>query len=177
VFCPCHKLSYQWSVNAFATFNGVWGSLKIWKSLAWLMFLKKINLYALFFSHFYVLVVILHIMFIFVHSSYCVYALFTSYLCMFGSSSVYATTFNNFDFLAFDNLNLSLAIINDLDLLVLNNLQLLLCMITFQMLRLCICIITHFAIVTNFTKVEVMQLATIQVQAQFWESHSWSLIC
>jgi len=31
---------------------------------------------------------------------------------------------------------------------------------------------THFAIATNFTKVEVMQLATIQVQAQVWESHS-----
>jgi len=31
---------------------------------------------------------------------------------------------------------------------------------------------THFAIVTNFTKVDVMQLATIQVQTQVWESHS-----
>jgi hypothetical protein len=33
-------------------------------------------------------------------------------------------------------------------------------------------ITTHFVIATNFTKVEVMQLATIQVQAQVWESHS-----
>ncbi len=33
-------------------------------------------------------------------------------------------------------------------------------------------ITTHFAIATSFTKVEVMQLATIQVQAQVWESHS-----
>jgi len=31
---------------------------------------------------------------------------------------------------------------------------------------------THFAIATNFTKVEVMQLAFIQLQAQVWESHS-----
>jgi len=31
-----------------------------------------------------------------------------------GSSSVYATTFNNFDLLAFDNLNFSIAIFNDL---------------------------------------------------------------
>jgi hypothetical protein len=30
---------------------------------------------------------------------------------------------------------------------------------------------THFAIATKFTKVAVMQLATIQVQAQVWESH------
>jgi hypothetical protein len=30
----------------------------------------------------------------------------------------------------------------------------------------------HFAIATNFMKVEVMQLAFIQVQAQVWGSHS-----
>jgi hypothetical protein len=177
VFCPCHKLSHQWIVNAFATYGGVWGSLKIWKSLAWIMFFKKIKLYALFFSF---------ICFC-CHSSYHVYicALFILCLCIIhiifmGSSSVYATTFNNFDFLAFDDLNLSIVIFNDLDLLVLNNLQFLLCMIKFQMLRLCIwnptthffVIETHFAIATNFTEVQVMQLATIQVQVQVWESHS-----
>jgi hypothetical protein len=99
---------------------------------------------------------------------------------IYGFFKRYATTFNNFDFLGFDNLNLSIAIFNDFNLLVLNNLQFFLCMIKFQMLRLCICkllqlilffIGTHFAIATNFTKVEVMQLAIIQVQAQVWESH------
>jgi hypothetical protein len=134
VFCPCHKLFHQWSVNAFTTFNHVQGCLKIWKSLAWIMFFKKIKLYA-FFSSF---------LCFFCHSSYHVYicALFILCLCIIhiifmGSWNVYSITFNNFNFLAFDNFNLSIVIFTNLNLLVLNNLQFLLCMIKFQVLTLC----------------------------------------
>jgi hypothetical protein len=97
------------------------------------------------------------------------------------SSSVYSITFNNFNFLTFDNLNLSIAIFIDLNLLVLNNLQFFIMhdkildvdIVHMQAITTHFFVIgTHFAMATNFIEVEVMQLAIIQVQAQVWKSHS-----